>query len=90
MNITLWDGETYIQKYGYFCSLNCAGTYANRAVEAFEEDKQLTRIEGRSPRSLPSFIYTGTRPRAMSRCIYKKEEQRYGPQGKLLFAYLVE
>ena len=24
MNITLWDGETYIQKYGYFCSLNCA------------------------------------------------------------------
>ena len=33
---TLWDGETYILKYGYFCSLNCASAYANKMVSTFE------------------------------------------------------
>lgn len=32
----LWDGETYIQKYGYFCSLNCTSAYANKMVSTFE------------------------------------------------------
>jgi len=36
MNITLWDGETYIQKYGFFCTLDCASDYANRTVRTFE------------------------------------------------------
>ena len=31
----LWDGETYIQKYGYFCSLNCTSAYANKMVKRF-------------------------------------------------------
>ena len=29
---TLWDGETYIQQYGHFCSLNCTSQYANRHI----------------------------------------------------------
>ena len=36
MNITLWDGETYIQKYGFFCTLDCASDYANRMVRTLE------------------------------------------------------
>ena len=32
-HLRLWDGETYIQKYGYFCSLNCTSAYANRMAE---------------------------------------------------------
>jgi len=32
----LWDGETYILKYGYFCSLNCTSAYANRMVKTLE------------------------------------------------------
>ena len=33
---TLWDGETYILKYGYFCSLNCTSAYANHPVKTLE------------------------------------------------------
>jgi len=36
IDVTLWDGETYIQKYGFFCSLNCASDYANRMVRTLE------------------------------------------------------
>lgn len=32
-HLRLWDGETYIQKYGYFCSLNCTSAYANRMAK---------------------------------------------------------
>jgi hypothetical protein len=32
----LWDGETYIQRYGYFCSLNCTSAYANKMAATFE------------------------------------------------------
>tara|TARA_E500000081_G_C5927945_1_gene259391 strand:- start:77 stop:343 length:267 start_codon:yes stop_codon:yes gene_type:complete len=32
----LWDGETYIQRYGYFCSLNCTSAYANRIAHRQE------------------------------------------------------
>ena len=34
--LRLWDGETYIQRYGYFCSLNCTSAYANKMVSTFE------------------------------------------------------
>ena len=36
MTLTLWDGETYVLKYGYFCSLNCTSAYANRMVKTLE------------------------------------------------------
>jgi len=36
VDMTLWDGETYIQKYGFFCTLDCASDYANRMVRTFE------------------------------------------------------
>ena len=36
MNLTLWDGETYIQKYGFFCTLDCASNYANKMVMTLE------------------------------------------------------
>ena len=36
IDMTLWDGETYIQKYGFFCTLDCASDYANRMVRTLE------------------------------------------------------
>ena len=36
IDMTLWDGETYIQKYGFFCTLDCASDYANRTVRELE------------------------------------------------------
>ena len=36
IDMTLWDGETYIQKYGFFCTLDCASDYANRTVRTLE------------------------------------------------------
>ena len=36
MTLTLWDGETYTQRYGFFCTLDCASDYANRMVRTLE------------------------------------------------------
>ena len=36
IDMTLWDGETYIQKYGFFCTLDCASNYANKMVKTLE------------------------------------------------------